>query len=312
MLQNKKKLGHIIAIITVIIWGTTFISTKVLLQEFTPIEVMLFRFIIAFVMLNIMKPQRLRLNDKRQEWYFVGAGLCGVTLYFLMENIALTYTNASNVGVIISIAPFFTGLFAWIFFKGKSLKKEFFIGFLIAIIGITIISFNGQSEFHLNPTGDILTVMAAVVWAVYSNLVKKISGFGYHTVQVTRRIFFYGILGMIPALFVLPFRLEFSRLLNPVYLINILYLGVGASAICFVTWNLAVKWIGVVKTSAYIYASPVITVITSIIVLQEKITGIMVLGTMLTLLGLFVSETKVIEHLEKGVLNFRGSIEKTL
>ena len=98
---------------------------------------------------------------------------------------------------------------------------------------------------------------------------------------------------MIPALFLFDFKLELERFANPVYLFNIIFLGLGASALCFVTWNFAVKVLGAVKTSIYIYMVPVITVVTSIIVLHEQITWLAALGTILTLAGLFISEGRI-------------------
>ena len=74
------------------------------------------------------------------------------------------------------------------------------------------------------------------------------------------------------------------------YLLNIIYLGVGASALCFVTWNVAVKILGAVKTSIYIYMVPVITIVTSVLFLQEPVTWLSVVGTALAVLGLFLSE----------------------
>ncbi len=239
-------------------------------------------------------PHRLKVKEKKQELYLAAAGLCGVTLYYLLENIALTYTSASNVGVIISVAPFFTAIFAHLFLDGEKLKIQFFVGFVIAVIGIFLISFNGSSNLKLNPMGDLLAVLAAVVWAAYSVLTKKISGFRYNTIQSTRRIFFYGLVFMIPALFLFGFKPNIKLMTQPVNLLNILFLGLGASALCFVTWNLAVKILGAVKTSVYIYMVPVIIVITSIIVLRETITQIAVFGILLTLAGLFISEQKII------------------
>jgi drug/metabolite transporter (DMT)-like permease len=216
----------------------------------------------------------------------------GVTLYYLLENIALTYTFASNVGIIISIAPFFTAIFAHLFLDGEKLKFPFFSGFMVAITGIFLISFNGSCNLKLNPLGDILAVSAAVVWAAYSVLTKKISSFHYNIIQSTRRTFFYGLLFMIPAALVSGFAPDIKQLMQPVNLFNILFLGIGASAFCFVTWNSAVKIPGAVKISVYIYVVPAITVITSVIVLDETITGITVTGIVLTLAGLFISGIK--------------------
>lgn len=268
------------------LWSTTFISTKILLVSFTPIEILCYRFTIGFLALFIARPRGV----KGKEVQFAAAGLCGVTLYFLMENIALTYTTASNVSVIVSVTPFFTAVFSKLYFKDEKLTPGFFIGFAAAIVGILLISYNGSQSFGLNPLGDILAILAAVVWSLYTIITRKISFYGFDTIYATRKIFSYGIVFMIPAAFIMPFEFGFERLTEPVNLINILYLGLGASALCFVIWNFALKVLGPVKTSVYIYLVPVITVVASILVLDEKITPISLCGIVLTLAGLFVSE----------------------
>lgn len=288
--MSKYLFGHIAALLTIFIWGTTFISTKILLVDFKPIEILFFRFLIGLIALLIIYPKRLKKTTKDQEITFALAGLCGVTLYFLLENIALTYSMASNIGVIISIAPFFTAILSDFVLKEKSLKSNFIIGFIAAMMGIALISFNGTSNFKLNPIGDVLALLAALVWAIYSVLTKKISEYGYNTIQVTRRIFIYGIAFMLIALVPFDFELNLNHFTNPVYLGNIIFLGLGASALCFVTWNVAVKILGAVKTSIYIYIVPVVTVVTSVIILNEQITLMSFIGTILTLIGLFLSQ----------------------
>lgn len=291
-MESKNNAGHLCALLTIIIWGTTFISTKILLVDFQPVEILFFRFVMGLLVLLVIYPHRLKGTTKRQELTFVAAGLCGICLYYLLENIALTYTMASNVGVIISVAPFFTAIMSHLFLKEEGkLRANFFIGFVVAMIGIFLISFNG-SKLELNPVGDLLALLAAFVWACYSILTKKISSYGYNTILTTRRVFFYGILFMIPTLFMFDFRLDLARFTNPVYLFNIIFLGLGASALCFVSWNFAVKVLGAVKTSIYIYMVPVITVVTSALILHEQITALSVIGTFLTLVGLFLSENK--------------------
>lgn len=293
--MNKKATGHLAALVTILIWGTTFISTKVLLVDFEPIEILFFRFIMGFLALLIVYPRRMKKTTKRQEAVFAAAGLCGICLYYLLENIALTYTMASNVGVIISIAPFFTAMLTHLFTKDEKLHANFFFGFVVAMVGICLISFNG-AKMQLNPIGDLLALAAAVVWACYSVLTRKISDFGYHTIQTTRRVFAYGIVFMIPVLFLFDFRIGAERFLSPVYLGNLIFLGLGASALCFVTWNMAVKILGAVKTSIYIYLVPVITVVTSALILREPVTIMSGVGTVLALLGLFLSEIPTSKH----------------
>ena len=146
----------------------------------------------------------------------------------------------------------------------------------------------------LNPIGDLLAILAALVWAIYSILIKKISTFGYNTIETTRTIFFYGIVLMIPALFFLDFKFEITQFYDLTNLLNILFLGLGASALCFVSWSFSVKTLGAVKTSVYIYAVPAITVLTSALILKEPITLLSSLGMTLTIIGLFLSERKSI------------------
>jgi drug/metabolite transporter (DMT)-like permease len=195
--MNSKTAGHLSALLTIVIWGTTFISTKLLLSDFQPVEILFFRFILGLLALFLACPRRLKGTTAHQEATFAAAGLSGICLYYLLENIALTYTQASNVGVIISVAPFFTAILTHLTEKGgEKLRLNFFLGFAVAMAGIFMISFNG-SKMELNPMGDLLALLAALVWACYSVLTRKISSFGYPTILTTRRVFCYGIIFMI-------------------------------------------------------------------------------------------------------------------
>lgn len=290
-MKTKSNTAHVAAFITIIIWASTFVSTKILLREFQPIEILAFRFFIGYLALWVIYPKRFRTTQLRHEIYFALAGISGISLYFLLENIALTYTSAANVGIIISVAPFFTAILAGIFLKKEEkLNVRFFLGFLLAIFGIVLISFKGSIQLHTK--GDFLALCAAVTWACYSVLTKKIGDFGYHSIQVTRKIFGYGLLFILPALFLFDFRFGLKRFQNSINLFNMCFLGLGASALCFVTWNYAVKILGAIKTSIYIYIVPVMTLVISAIILQEVITLRMLIGVILTIMGLFLSEKR--------------------
>lgn len=132
-----------------------------MLVDFQPIEILFIRFVLGFLVLLAACPKRLKTETAAQERTYAAAGLCGICLYYLLENIALTFTMASNVGVIISIAPFFTALFSHFFTRSdEKLRVQFFVGFVIAMAGILCISLNG-SQLQLNPLGDLLAVAAA-------------------------------------------------------------------------------------------------------------------------------------------------------
>ena len=289
-METNTARGHLAALLTIAIWGTTFISTKVLLEDFQPVEILFIRFLMGYLALWIACPRRLRGVTGRQEGLFALAGLCGVCLYYLLENIALTYTMASNVGVIISVSPCFTALLTHFLMRGEDrLRPTFFAGFAVAMAGICLISFNG-SALALDLRGDLLALLAAFVWACYALLTRKIGALGHPTVLTTRRTFFYGLVFMLPALALSGARPDLARLLDPVDLGNLLFLGLGASALCFVTWNVAVRELGAVRTSVYIYLVPVITVAASVAILDEPFTWMTGAGTALTLMGLLLSE----------------------
>ena len=280
-----KTRGHAAAIITIFVWGVTFISTKILLTGFLPVEILFCRFVIGYLALFAICPRLLPYGGLRQEAYFVAAGLPGICLYYLLENIALTYTLASNVGVLLC-----TALAGFAASRGKERPhRRFIFGFVLAMAGIYLIS-TAESGMQFNLTGDILALSAAAVWALYAVLTRKITTFGYNTILITRHIFFYGLLFMLPALYIFGFTPDLTRFYNQAYLFNILFLGLGASAMCFVTWNYAVKVLGAVKTSAYIYAVPVLTVASAVIVLNEPVTVKMLAGGVLIILGLLLSQ----------------------
>ena len=282
-------LGHLVALGTVIIWGVTFISTKMLLEDFTPVEILILRFLLGWLALWAVCPHVLAVRSRKDELLFALAGLSGVSLYFLLENVALTLTFASNVGVIVAVAPFFTALLAWRYLGGARPGASFMAGFAAAITGIGCISLGG-SELSLNPAGDGLALLAALAWAVYSIVVRLLAARGYGSLRATRRIFFYGLVCMLP---ILPFSgISFrpEALLRPLNWANLLFLGLGASALCFVTWTFCVRRLGAVKASLYIYLVPVVTVLASILALHERLTWLSGAGMALTIAGLLISE----------------------
>ncbi|OTQ33742.1 EamA family transporter [Gilliamella apicola] len=293
MLLSSRTKGHLIALMTVFIWGITYIATKVLLTEFKPIEILFFRFTLGYATLWLLAPRFFAWQGIKQELMFLGAGFCGVTCYFLCENIALTYTIASNVGVITTLAPVFTAILAIFFLKTEKPAKSFYIGCLFSMIGIVLITINGKFVLSVNPLGDLLAVFACLFWAYYSILTKRSSNYGYNIILLTRRFFFYGLMFMLPALYLFDFEWNLSRFNQSVNLLNILFLGVGASAICFASWNYAVKLVGAVKISIYIYLVPILTIINAVLILDEPFTWIAAIGTLFTLSGVLLSEGKI-------------------
>lgn len=288
----EKTQGHMAALLTVVVWSSTFVFLKRLLTIFHPLDILILRFTLSFIALTIAQPKRVKVPWK-DELLFAIAGLTGVSIYYTLESLALSYTQASNVGVLVSISPFFTALLHRIFNHYK-LGKTFVPGFIISFSGILIISFNGRFNLQLNPLGDVLALAAALGWSLYGLITPKFLQKGHSLPYVTRKIFFYGAIGMLPFSLIMDFKPNFSLLMQPENLLPFLYLALVSSCGGFVIWNFAVKHLGAVSTNLYLYLVPVLSIIFSALFLHEKITSLSILGSFLVLLGLAISEMESI------------------
>ena len=289
--MNRMLRGHLSALFCILVWGSTFIVTKVLLRRFSAVSLILFRFAVGLLALTLLRPKRLSLS-RRQEGVFALAGLTGVTLYFLLENTALRFTMAANVGIIIASAPLFTGLFAVLASRGREKLSSFFLaGFALAIAGIALVTLNG-ARLHMNPLGDLMVLGAACSWAVYSLLLRKIGTWGLDSILVTRHVFLWGLIFMLPAALLLGMPFERAALAEPGVLLSFLYLGVCACALCYLLWAEAVSILGPVRTGAYLYLSPIVTMAFSALALGEPVTPLSLGGAALVLMGLVFSERR--------------------
>lgn len=281
---------HIIAIVTVIIWGTTFVSTKVLINYgLSPTEILIYRFLLAYVMIWLFCPRKLFADSFKDELLFVGAGLCGGSLYFAFENTALGITLASNVSLIVCTAPIFTAILSHVIYRKEPVKRNLIFGSLMAFVGVAFVVFNGGFILQINPLGDILTLLAAISWAFYGIILRRLNK-NYPTLFITRKVFIYGIITILPYAFIKSNTFHFTLLSDPVIIANLSFLGIVASLLCYIMWNGAVKKLGVVQTSNYIYLVPLVTLITSTIVIHEQITPIAIMGSILILSGVYISE----------------------
>ncbi|MBQ9494325.1 MAG: DMT family transporter [Treponema sp.] len=307
--KHKSFVGVLFAAFTIFVWGITFICTKTLLQDFSALEILVVRFLLAYITLWCLYPHKLRLKCKKDELLFCAAGLSGVTVYQFVENIAITFTSASNVSIIVSICPIFAAIIAQIFLHEKHITFFFLVGFLLAITGVALVSFNGALNFHVSPKGDFLALGSAISWGFYTLFVSKITALHFNKLAITRRIFFYALVWMIPIILFgafSPFAQEsntiavqldvatnaarFSKLSN---LANLLFLGIAASALCFAAWTIACDKLGAVRATIGLYLIPVVTIVFAYFALDEKITTMGVTGALLTICGLVISNIRV-------------------
>lgn len=287
MKHQNRLTGYCFAAFTVVVWGSTFISSKVLLEFYTPAQIMLTRFILAYCALWLLRPKRLALTLKQEGVFFL-LGLLGCTAYFYTENTALSYTLASNVSIIVAAAPIFTAILAH--FAGEErFRASTLAGFLVAFSGVILVVCNGTFVLKLNPKGDLLALAAAVCWAIYSVLLRRASR-GLDSILVTRRTMFWGIVTALPLVAAEGVPYPTAPLLTVSGIANFLFLGLVGSALCFVLWNKAFRILGVVTTNTFIYLMPFITIVAARIFLDEPISPLALLGAVLITAGVVLSQ----------------------
>ena len=292
-MENKKQLkGHLLAVLCVIAWGTSFLVSKNLMEKITPVQLMMLRFVIAWLSIWII--YRKWYFNWREEGQFIVLSLVGNTLYYLTENTALRLTLASNVSILVSAAPIVSALMLRLFERDERLLRRQIAGIGIAFGGVLFVVFNGVFVLKLNPLGDLLALAAAFCWALYGFLAKRIVD-RYDTFLSTRKLMFYGIITSSPLLLLEGGDLSGMRQLRFGNICGLLYLGLICSALCYLMWNEAIAEIGAMKANLYVYAVPVVTMIASALFLDEVVTWGGAAGVVLVVGGMLLSQSRSIK-----------------
>lgn len=284
---------HLVAFLTVAIWGTTFVSTKVLMiNGLSPAQIFTLRFCIAYLLMLCFNHRQMFANSWRDEFKMALLGITGGSLYFLSENEAMNFTTTTNTSLIVCSCPLFATLLVRLVYKDTArINVIQLLGSLLAFAGMVIVVLNGRFVLHLSPTGDMLALTACMSWAVYSLLMKSMSG-KYSAAFITRKVFFYGVVTILPYYLIVPGVPAYDILLRPQVLGNLLFLGCLASMVCFLTWNWCISKLGAVKATTWVYFNPITTMIFASWVLGERITPYFLAGAACILIGMYVSDKK--------------------
>ena len=240
---------------------------------------------LAYITLWILRPKTMKLPWK-DELMFILIGITGGSVYFFLQNTAAAHTSAANVSILVSMSPIITVILAQFFSRrGEKLGKWVYMGAVVAIAGVIMVVLNGTLTFHLSPLGDLLALAAALMWAIYSILIKKYTE-RYDNFLVTRRVFLWAFLTAVPLMLITDGMPSLTPLFTqPGILLSWLFLGVFGNAVCFALWNIAFKNLGVVITNNYLYATPFVTVVVGWLLLGEKISLMSILGAVLITIG---------------------------
>lgn len=282
---------HLIAILVVLTWGVTFVNSKVLLNHgLEAHEIFTLRFLLAYVCMWIFFPRQFFAGSWKDEGLMALLGITGGSLYFVTENMAVKIGYVNNVSFIVCSAPLLSMLLALAVFRDVKATRRLVGGSLLSVFGIALVIFNGQIILKLNPLGDALALTASLCWAVYTLLLKKLSHYG--SAFITRKVFFYGLLTVLPWYLLWPRSFPLQGLFQPEVLGNLLFLGVIASFVCFALWSWVSQKAGALAVSNYVYLNPVSTVVASAVVLGERLTWMAAVGSAMILLGLYVANGK--------------------
>ena len=290
---------HVLAIGTVAFWGTSFVSTKVLLNHgFSAVQIFSLRFVVTYFLLLAISHKQFRCENWKHELILLVCGLTGCTLYFWAENTALSISPSSNVSLIVCTNPLLIMIFGGLIYKSERLCKRQILGCFITFIGMVLVVLNGKFILKLSPIGDLLAFGAACMWMVYSLILRVLNG-KYSTLFMTRKMFFYGALSSIFALFIeaggdiqKTADIPWQNFTEPVVALNFLCLTVFSSLFGYLVWNKVLEKIGTVLASNYIYAIPLVTIITAVIALGETITVVALAGAVAIVTGMVLAEWK--------------------
>jgi len=291
--------------VVVAVWGSTFVFTKLLLiSGLTAAQIFTLRFIIAYLLLLVynrtVPPARQHFrwfcSSWRDELLMVALGVTGGSLYFLAENSAMNYTTTTNTSLIVCLCPLFAAALVSMFYKSERLNRIQTMGTVMAAVGVVVVVLNGRFVLHLSPVGDTLAFVACLCWAVYSLLLIPANK-RYDTMFITRKVFFYGLLSMVPYFTLLPDEASLFLSgavfhLSSAVVCNLLFLACVASMGCYLAWNWAVKKLGTLVATNYVYFNPVTTILFAWWLLSESITVYFLVGTLLILVGMYLSDKK--------------------
>ena len=288
--KNSDFWYHVGAFAMILVWGISFLNTRVLLDAgLTPTEIFVFRFIIAYFSLLIICRFKVRYCGWRDELLFVVCGVAGGSAYFIAENTALEYTLISDVAVLVSTAPLTTALMGAIFYRDERITWMTCLGMVIAFIGSVMLAMKNGLVWGESIVGDLLALSAAFVWAFYSMALKRLNR-SYTTLFITRKLFFYGIVSAMPFLLLKNNNFDWNTFRQPEVWGNLLYLGLICSMAAYFIWGITVKRIGAVRASNYFYLSPIISMIAAAVWFGERTTIVAYVGCLLILAGVIIAE----------------------
>ncbi|MGF9945118.1 DMT family transporter [Priestia megaterium] len=299
MIASKVKFAaSLYAIMSISFWGVSFVSTKAVLDKLDPYTLLVLRFGIgALFLLVLLVLKRYPLNiPLKYIPHLIVLGILGVFVHQVIQATALLTINASAAGWIISFSPVFTVILS-VFFLHEKMTVLKASGMIVAIIGVLLVTTatNQQSFQPSINVGYLLMILSTLNWAIYSVLLKRL-----HIQLPSLVVTFY--MCLIGFTLTTPFLVrnkgwEMIPFLTSVEWAHLLFLGVFVSGVAYWYWAKALEVLEASQVSMFLYLEPVATLITAILLLQEKIIPVSILGGIIIIMGVILVNGRLLTFL---------------
>ena len=282
--------GHLMALLTVLVWGATYVASDYLLESYSALQILLLRFLLAYLVLWLLKPRLLRITSLKSELGMLALALSGVLAYYFLEARAIVYGGPTNTSILVSTVPMWTLLLLCLTTK-QTMHLRHLLGFLVAISGVILVIYNGAAiTFTMNTAALACALGACFCWGIYSLL---INGFQKtDSILLTRRMLFYTLIFMVPLTLFLDGVPSLKPIWNIPGALSLVLLGVFGSGVCYVWWKASIDRIGVVVTTNYIYLNPFVTMAVAVLMGREPLSLLGVVGAVLILTGILISNKR--------------------
>jgi drug/metabolite transporter (DMT)-like permease len=290
-MTNSKLFTYIEALFAVIVWGASFIATKIALQEISPLSIVWLRFLMGVIILGVAVFLRgqFALPEKREWGYFALLGFLGITFHQSLQSNGLQTSEAGTTAWIVATTPVFMALLGWLLLKeGLGWVKTF--GILLASAGVLIVvskgNFGSISIGKFGAPGDILILISAVNWAVFSTLSRR----GLKSHPASLMMFYVMAIGWLFTSLIFLFARDVAEInqLTASGWVAVAFLGIFCSGLAYIAWYDALKALSTAQTGVFLYIEPLVAVVVAFFILGEDISLASLIGGAIILFGIWL------------------------
>ncbi len=287
-MNRQRTIAYIEVTFAVIVWGASFIATKLALRDLAPVTVVWLRFAIGVLILGIAATAKRELTlPRKQDWlYFAVLGVIGITFHQWLQSTGLQTVQASTTAWIVATTPVFIAILSWIFLREK-LSWLQVSGIALAVVGVLLVvskgDFRGLFSGKFGTVGDILILISAPNWAVFSILSSR----GLKKYKATQMMFYVMTIGWLftSILFFGSGKLTDVGHLTWPSLLGVGFLCIFCSGLAYIAWYDGLKALPASQTGAFLFIEPLVAVITAWAILGESILVIALAGGLIILVG---------------------------